>query len=137
VLDSLLEERILSAYFGKWALIFESIDWTDPKRSTGPHCGLRLLQFLGHLGEALREGGDTAISRTSAIELLMELQEDTDLYFHYGSSDKTHWWIETTPEGERVIGFPAKLDLPEAPLTRSYSAPQELFDHIFDLRRSA
>ncbi len=65
----------------------------------------------------------------------MEFEEHDDLHFRYGHSDEDHWWIATTPEGERVIGCPVKLDLPNAPLTRLYGAPQELFDHVFGLRR--
>ena len=127
VLDCLLEERTLSAFIGKWGLIIEHIDWEKPTRSTGPRLGLPLLRFVGHLGEALQQGGDVAITRIVAVQLLMELQDKSDGYFQYGHSDEEHWWIETTPEGERAMGYPVKLDLAEPPFVRMYGVPQEAF----------
>ena len=133
VLDDLLEERTLSAFIGKWGLIVEHIDWEKPTRSTGPRLGLPLLRFVGHLGEALQQGGDAAIPRIVAIQLLMEFQDKSEGYFKYGHSDEEHRWIETTPEGERAIGHPVKLDLAEPPFVRMYGVPQEAFDKLLGI----
>jgi hypothetical protein len=51
------------------------------------------------------------IYRIAAIQLLMEFEEELDAYFQYGHSDEEHWWIETTPEGERAMCYPVKLGL--------------------------
>lgn len=133
VLYNLLEERTLSAFSGKWGLIVEHIDWEKPTRSTDPRLGLALLRFLGHLGEALQQGGDAAIPRIVAVQLLMEFQNESDAYFQYGHSDEEHWWIETTPEGERAMGYPVKLDLAEPPFDRMYGVPQEAFDRMLGI----
>jgi hypothetical protein len=133
VLGDLLEERTLSEGFGYWGLIIESIDWEKPTRTTGPRYGLPLLRFVGHLGEALQQGGDIVISRIVAIQLLMEFQDESDAHFRYGHSDEEHWWIETTPEGERAIGYPVKLDVAEPPFDRMYGVPQEAFDRMLGI----
>jgi hypothetical protein len=63
----------------------------------------------------------------------MELQGESDGYFQYGHSDEEQWWIETTPEGERAIGYPVKLDLAEPPFDRWYSVPQEAFNKLLGI----
>jgi hypothetical protein len=88
---------------------------------------------VGHLGEALQQGGDAAIPRIVAVQLLIELQDKFDGFLQYGHSDEEHWWIETTPEGERAMGYPVKLDLAEPPFVRMYGVPQEAFGRMLGI----
>ena len=63
----------------------------------------------------------------------MEFQHESDAYLQYNHSDEEHWWIETTPAGERAIGYPVKLDLAEPPFVRMYGVPQEAFDRLLGI----
>ncbi len=124
LLVSLLEEDILSVDFGTWGLIFECIDKANLKRSTGTRYGRPLLDFVGYLWLALHDGGDAAIPRTAAIQLLIAVQRKDSRYARYCIDTAGQWLIETTPEGEKAIGYPVKLSLPKPPLTLWYSVQQ-------------
>jgi hypothetical protein len=120
-------KSILNRPSGTWGILFEGILWHDPGPET-PRYGANLLQFCGHIGEAIFKYGDLAIPQAIALLAMMPLQPEPRLLSHGRTS------IELTEAGVKRLGVKGRIKLSQEPIP--YVLSQELLAHAFDRQLS-
>ena len=126
VIDGIVNGDALRPGCIDWSEIFDGIDWAHAGRQDGPRCGIRLLKFMGYLGQALEVQGEVMVPVVKAIELMIDFQDVT--YLQFGETE-TQWWIESTPEGTKAFGFPVHINLPKPPPVQGFR-PIDAFEDL-------
>lgn len=126
--DEILAGEILEHAFGTWGQLFTSIRWETSDAGDGPFCGADVIQFLGHVGEAIQRFGPATMPLDIALMALIACQAEGGVVA-LDCDRSTRWSVRMLPRAHGALGLNGRISLTNC--VGLFDVPQEIFENFY------